>query len=164
MSNLELVLLIWLFLLGGCFGSFMNVVIYRLPAGKSLLNPGSRCPLCEKPIRPYHNLPVIGWLLLRGKCYDCGAPISIRYPMVEAVVAVAFLLLAVAIFRPGTTESVPSIASLRLWGLYGCSALFGCVVFCMAAIIYDRQRIPRSLYLLAGVAVVGGLLCVSVLR
>jgi leader peptidase (prepilin peptidase)/N-methyltransferase len=83
--------------LGAALGSFLNVVAYRLPRGLSLVRPGSRCPACETPIRPYDNVPVVSWLLLRGRCRSCGAGISARYPLVEgatialcAVVVVAY--------------------------------------------------------------------------
>lgn len=85
--------LVWLFIVGACIGSFLNVVIYRIPAGKSLVRPGSHCPLCNKPIRARHNIPIFGWLLLRGKCHDCSAPISVRYPLVELSVGTIILVL-----------------------------------------------------------------------
>jgi leader peptidase (prepilin peptidase)/N-methyltransferase len=74
-------------LFGAVIGSFLNVVAYRLPRKESLVHPGSRCPQCETPIKPYDNVPVLGWLWLRGKCRACGARISWRYPLVEAVTA-----------------------------------------------------------------------------
>jgi leader peptidase (prepilin peptidase) / N-methyltransferase len=70
--------------IGAIFGSFLNVVAYRLPRGESLSRPRSRCPGCGTPVRPYDNIPVLSWLLLRGKCRDCREPISARYPIVEA--------------------------------------------------------------------------------
>ncbi|MBE9029129.1 prepilin peptidase [filamentous cyanobacterium LEGE 11480] len=79
------------FMLGGAIGSFLNVVIYRLPAGLSVLHPPSRCPHCMTPLRKRDNLPIIGWLKLRGKCAHCQAPISSRYPIVEAVTGLLFL-------------------------------------------------------------------------
>ncbi len=75
---------------GAVIGSFLNVVIHRLPLGESLARPGSRCPACERPIRPYDNVPVVSWLLLRGRCRDCGESISPRYPFVELVTGLAF--------------------------------------------------------------------------
>jgi leader peptidase (prepilin peptidase)/N-methyltransferase len=77
-------------LFGALIGSFLNVVSYRLPRRESLVAPASRCPHCDHPIRPWHNLPVVGWLLLRGRCHDCGAPISARYPLVEAATALLY--------------------------------------------------------------------------
>jgi leader peptidase (prepilin peptidase)/N-methyltransferase len=75
-------------LFGAIIGSFLNVVAYRLPRGESLSRPASRCPSCETPIKPYDNVPVLGWLWLRGRCRSCGEPISPRYPLVEAGTAV----------------------------------------------------------------------------
>ena len=69
---------------GAIIGSFLNVVAYRLPRKESLLHPPSACPECGTPIKPYDNVPVLGWLWLRGRCRACGAKISIRYPLVEA--------------------------------------------------------------------------------
>jgi leader peptidase (prepilin peptidase) / N-methyltransferase len=76
--------------LGGLLGSFLNVVIWRLPRGESLVTPGSHCPACDAPVKPYDNVPVVSWLLLRGRCRNCGAPISPRYPAVELLTAVCF--------------------------------------------------------------------------
>jgi leader peptidase (prepilin peptidase)/N-methyltransferase len=76
--------------LGAVIGSFLNVVIHRVPLRKSLVRPGSRCPSCETDIAPYDNVPVISWLLLRGRCRRCGAPVSPRYPAVELLTAIAF--------------------------------------------------------------------------
>jgi leader peptidase (prepilin peptidase) / N-methyltransferase len=75
--------------LGGLMGgSFFNVVAYRLPRRESLVTPGSRCPSCGTPVKPYDNIPVLGWLLLGGRCRACGEGISRRYPLVEALTAV----------------------------------------------------------------------------
>jgi leader peptidase (prepilin peptidase)/N-methyltransferase len=76
--------------LGGLLGSFLNVVIWRLPRGESLVTPGSHCPSCDAPVKPYDNVPVVSWLLLRGRCRKCGAAISPRYPIVELITAVCF--------------------------------------------------------------------------
>jgi leader peptidase (prepilin peptidase) / N-methyltransferase len=95
-----------------CLGSFLNVVIARLPRGESLAFPGSRCPSCRKAIRPYDNIPIVSFLLLRGRCRRCGTAISARYPLVEALTALVLL------------------AILRVYGLsnesiaYGVLALF----------------------------------------
>src|SRR3954464_11127985 len=72
-------------ILGAIIGSFLNVVAYRLPRHESLLHPGSRCPSCETPIQPYDNVPVLGWLWLRGRCRASGAKISWHYPAIEAL-------------------------------------------------------------------------------
>ncbi len=74
---------------GLLIGSFLNVVVYRVPAGKSLM-PSSRCPKCEAAIRPWQNIPVVSWLILRGRCASCGTRIPARYPLVEAGTGLAF--------------------------------------------------------------------------
>src|ERR1700748_3177052 len=70
---------------GTLFGSFLNVVAYRLPRHESLLAPASHCPSCDTPVKPYDNVPILSFLLLRGRCRSCGATISPRYPLVEAL-------------------------------------------------------------------------------
>ena len=71
-------------------GSFLNVVSYRLPRRESLVHPGSRCPGCGADVKPYDNVPIFSWLLLRGRCRSCAAPISARYPGVEAITAALY--------------------------------------------------------------------------
>ena len=78
-------------LLGLVVGSFFNVVILRVPLHKSFSSPSSHCPRCRKLKRPYDNIPVLSWLLLRGRCRDCGRPISVRYPLVEALTGLLFV-------------------------------------------------------------------------
>jgi leader peptidase (prepilin peptidase)/N-methyltransferase len=73
--------------LGAIVGSFLNVVAYRLPRHESLITPASHCPRCGTPVKPYDNIPILSWLLLRGHCRGCGASISIRYPLVEGLTA-----------------------------------------------------------------------------
>ena len=80
------------FLFGIVIGSFLNVCVSRIPEGLSIVSPSSRCPRCEAPIKPYDNIPVLGWLLLRGKCRNCRLPISPMYPMVEFLTGVLFVL------------------------------------------------------------------------
>ncbi|MCA1846823.1 MAG: prepilin peptidase [Actinobacteria bacterium] len=77
------VLIAWSGLLGLAIGSFLNVVIWRVPRKLSVVRPPSHCPSCETPLRPWDNIPVVAWLALRGKCRYCGNPISVRYPLVE---------------------------------------------------------------------------------
>lgn len=78
-------------LFGACVGSFLNVCIYRLPRGESLVWPGSRCTSCGRAISWFENLPILSWTILRGRCRTCGAPVSAMYPIVEATTALAFL-------------------------------------------------------------------------
>jgi leader peptidase (prepilin peptidase)/N-methyltransferase len=84
--------LLALLVLGLLIGSFLNVVIHRVPRGESLIRPGSSCPHCRNPVRARDNVPVLSWLLLRGRCRDCAAPIPRRYPAVEATTGVLFVL------------------------------------------------------------------------
>jgi prepilin signal peptidase PulO-like enzyme (type II secretory pathway) len=93
----------WLILVtayGGCVGSFLNVVIYRLPAGKSLWHPGSACPKCGHALAWYDNVPVLGWLWLRGRCRYCRETISTQYPIVEALTAALFAGLFIVYYHP----------------------------------------------------------------
>jgi leader peptidase (prepilin peptidase) / N-methyltransferase len=76
---------------GTIVGSFLNVCIHRLPLRKSLIWPGSHCPHCESPVKPYDNIPVLGYLWLRGRCRACNAPISIQYPIIELITGAVFL-------------------------------------------------------------------------
>lgn len=80
------------FVLGAAVGSFLNVVVYRLPAGLSLLFPPSRCPHCLTRLQPYENVPILGWLWLKGQCRHCHSAIAVRYPLVETATALLFLL------------------------------------------------------------------------
>lgn len=94
MPETGLIPLILIFILGSVIGSFLNVCIYRLPLGESIVFPPSRCTSCGKPIRFYHNIPILGYLLLGGKCADCGSRISPVYPLVELISGLG----AVAVF------------------------------------------------------------------
>ncbi len=97
----------WFLFVGGAVGSFLNVVVYRLPAGMNISWPGSHCPRCKHAIRAYDNIPVLAWLWLRGRCRDCRQPISFRYPLVEAVTAGLFLLLLVVEVFHGGENCLP---------------------------------------------------------
>jgi leader peptidase (prepilin peptidase) / N-methyltransferase len=116
--------------LGAVLGSFLNVVIYRVPLGESLVAPRSRCPSCETPIAAYDNVPVISWLLLRGRCRHCGAPISPRYPIVELITAVAFAaVVAVRGFDSGLLLELPFVACL----------------IALAGIDFDHRLLPNKI-------------------
>ncbi len=88
---------------GAIVGSFLNVVVYRLPRRESLVRPASRCPGCGTPIRPYDNVPILSWLLLRGRCRSCKIAIPKRYPLVEALTA---LLCVAAVLLGGSTATI----------------------------------------------------------
>jgi leader peptidase (prepilin peptidase) / N-methyltransferase len=99
--------------LGALIGSFLNVVIWRLPRGESIVSPGSRCPACRKPLAAYDNVPVLSWLVLGGRCRTCGAPISPRYPIVELLTAASFAgVVAVRGFDEDLVLELPFVAAL----------------------------------------------------
>jgi leader peptidase (prepilin peptidase)/N-methyltransferase len=129
---------------GAVIGSFLNVVAHRVPLGESLVSPGSRCPECGAPVRPYDNVPVVSWLLLRGRCRDCGARISPRYPLVELATALVFAaVVAVRGFDDDLVLELPLVAAL----------------IALAAIDYDHKLLPNKIvYPLAAYGVIATLL------
>ena len=123
-------------LLGAIIGSFLNVVVHRLPRGESLASPGSHCPACGAAVRPYDNVPVLSWLVLQGRCRDCGEPISPRYPLVELLTAVVFAAVVLARgFDEGLLLELPLAA----------------VLIAVAAIDLDHRIIPNKILLPAAV-------------
>jgi leader peptidase (prepilin peptidase)/N-methyltransferase len=100
-------------LFGGCFGSFLNVCVYRIPQELSLSHPPSACPKCGTPIKWYDNVPVFGWIFLLGKCRACKAPIAIRYPLVELLTALLFL----GIWLMYGASWVAAVYALAVFGL-----------------------------------------------
>jgi leader peptidase (prepilin peptidase)/N-methyltransferase len=94
--------------LGLVVGSFLNVVIYRVPRGESLLRPGSRCPSCGTPIRPSHNIPVVSWLLLRGRCFACGQRIAVWYPLVEVATSLLFVAVTLRLSSLDLLSALPA--------------------------------------------------------
>ena len=119
-------------LVGLVIGSFLNVVIWRVPRGESVVRPPSHCPGCGHEIRPRDNVPVLSWLLLRGRCRDCGTGISVRYPLVEAGTAVVFGVLTLAI---GLEPELPAFLYL------------GAVGVALAMIDIDVKRLPDAIVL-----------------
>ncbi len=152
------IIAIWLFAFGGAVGSFLNVVIYRLPAGKSLVHPGSHCPACKHPIRWYDNVPVFAWFLLRGRCRDCGSRISVRYPVVEAITAALFLLVGLVEGLSGganlplppevSAEGVmlPPLTVSQSALVVGYHLLLLCTLLAAALIQYDGHQVPVRLF------------------
>ncbi len=135
--------MVWLMagcgLVGIIIGSFLNVVIWRIPRGESIVSPPSACPECGQQIRPYDNIPVISWLVLRGRCRDCGNPISSRYPLVELGTGVLF---AITAWRFGLSWDLPAF-------LY-----FAAIAVALAIIDLDVKRLPNVItlpsYVVAG--------------
>jgi leader peptidase (prepilin peptidase) / N-methyltransferase len=141
---------------GGCIGSFLNVVIYRLPEGLGIVTPRSRCPKCEHALAWYDNVPVLGWLWLRGKCRYCKEPISVQYPLVEAGVALMFAgLYAVYYMTPLRPEFyTPGFAGtwpVLIVHLILLSGLFAATVIDAKFFIIPRS-IPWVVTLVAAVA------------
>ena len=99
-------------LLGTIMGSFLNVVVYRLPRHESLITPASHCPGCGTPVKPYDNIPVLSWLLLRGHCRSCGTAISVRYPLVEA--ATGLLCVGAVLVHDSAAQIALSIGLILL--------------------------------------------------
>ena len=95
------------FLFGTMIGSFLNVVIYRIPKGESIVFPASKCQSCQTPLKWYHNIPILSWLFLRGKCAFCGEPIAKQYPIVEFVTGLIFTALY---FKLGMVWYLPFVA------------------------------------------------------
>jgi len=132
---------------GSLIGSFLNVVIFRVPAGRSIVSPPSACGSCGTRVRSFDNLPVLSWLVLRGKCRDCRAPISARYPLVELGTAVFFaavawfVLATFAARTEGTAQTVATILALAAF-LY-----FASISVALALIDLDTQRLPNSIVL-----------------
>jgi leader peptidase (prepilin peptidase)/N-methyltransferase len=130
-------------ILGLAIGSFLNVVIWRLPRGESLAHPPSACPKCGHEIRKRDNIPVLSWLILRGRCRDCGAPISPRYPLVEAGTALFFGLVALDFVTRAPDQPQ---ASAALWALPAFLYL-AAVSVALAAIDIDLRRLPDRIVL-----------------
>lgn len=117
---------------GLLIGSFLNVVIWRVPRGESLSHPGSHCPNCDHAIRPHDNVPLVSWLVLRGRCRDCAATISVRYPLVELATGVAFA---------GTAAWLGlTVLLLPMWW-------FAAVSIALALIDIDVKRLPNAIVL-----------------
>jgi leader peptidase (prepilin peptidase)/N-methyltransferase len=125
-------LLVLIALLGLAIGSFLTVVVDRVPSGESVVRPGSRCPRCGTPIRARHNIPVLGWLILRGRCASCGTPIGARYPLIELTTCALFILLTL---RLGADPALPAYLYLAAIGV------------ALAAIDLDTRRLPNAIVL-----------------
>jgi leader peptidase (prepilin peptidase)/N-methyltransferase len=156
---------------GLLIGSFLNVVAYRLPRGESLAHPPSHCPRCGEPIKPYDNVPVLSWLLLRGRCRACREPISIRYPLVEA--GTALLCAAVVVDKGPHFAAITGIVfvlllipitlvDLDLRIIPNKITYPGCVLALVLVAIDDAGKLPE--HLIAGVAAGGFLLTAILIR
>lgn len=124
---------VFVFILGTILGSFLNVVIYRLPRRLSIVRPRSRCPHCQTPIQPFDNIPLVSFLILRGRCRTCRAPISWRYPVVETA---AGLLLASLWVRFAPSEG---------WVPFVAGAVFALMLVAVFFIDLDHQIVPNAI-------------------
>jgi leader peptidase (prepilin peptidase)/N-methyltransferase len=124
-------------LFGAVWGSFFNVAIVRVPRGESIVRPGSRCPHCAAPVRAADNVPILSYLLLRGRCRSCRAPISARYPLVEALAA----LLAAALWWKFVANDPDQAAAVRL-ARFACYFAFGGVLLVLAFIDLATKLLP----------------------
>lgn len=153
--SIEVSALILLTVWGACVGSFLNVVIYRVPVGLSVVSPPSRCPGCEKKLAAYDNVPVLGWLWLRGKCRYCKMNISPQYPLVEAATALLFFGLTYAYYFTDLRDVFATRGVGESWSVLAVHlVLLSCMI---AATMIDAKLyiIPLSLtWLAAAVAIV----------
>jgi leader peptidase (prepilin peptidase) / N-methyltransferase len=129
-------------LFGAIWGSFFNVAIVRIPRGQSIIRPGSRCPHCQAPVRAADNVPILSYVLLRGRCRACRAPISARYPLVEALAA----LLAAALWWKFVAGDPGQAAGIRL-ARFACYFAFGGVLLVLAFIDLATKLLPDVLTL-----------------
>jgi len=151
-SDVLPVIVVLIGLLGVIIGSFLNVVIHRVPEGQSLVRPGSACPACGAAVRPRDNIPIVSWLLLRGRCRDCSAPISSRYPIVEAVTGGLWAVLAWwALVTPDALPLLPLVLVLTAAGV------------ALTVIDLDHHRLPNAIVLTLYPVTVGGLLLAGAL-
>ncbi|HEX4401905.1 MAG TPA: prepilin peptidase [Galbitalea sp.] len=152
MASLVPIILAFTAILGLAIGSFLNVVVWRVPRQLSLVAPASACPSCGHSIRARDNVPVVSWLALGRKCRDCGEPISARYPLIEAGTAVFFVGVAFVLFELGMPGLARSIAPWALAAFLYLAA----VSVALAAIDLDLKRLPDRIVLPS--IVVGALL------
>lgn len=144
---------------GALIGSFLNVVVYRVPAGRSIVSPPSACGNCATEIKPYDNIPVVSWLVLRGRCRSCSSAISARYPLVEAATAVAFAVVAWW-FWAGPQAPASHSGSTLVAGVLEVVAYlyFTAISIALALIDLDTHRLPNTIVLpsyLVGAALLG---------
>lgn len=127
---------IFSFAMGACVASFLNVVIWRIPRGESIVSPPSHCPKCDSPIHWWQNIPIVSWLALRGKCANCRAPISPRYILVETLGGALFLAAFWHLFPIGATISAYAVSELIVWWIWIALMIVG------SFIDFDHQLLP----------------------
>ena len=145
MTPLEVYLVVVAGVFGLVIGSFLNVVIYRVPAGIPLTRE-SRCPQCDSAIKPWHNVPNASWLILRARCANCGAPISVRYPLVEAATGLSFAFVAYY-FLANATAAGSSADTWSLVLVVVAYLYFAAISIALTLIDIDTRRLPNSIVL-----------------
>lgn len=140
------VLIIATALIGALIGSFLNVVIHRVPARRSIVHPPSACPQCGARVRARDNVPVISWLLLRGRCRECGEPISRRYPLVELVTAAVFAGVA-AVFVPPILAAASAADAAAAALVLVAHLYFAGITIALTAIDLEHHRLPDVIVL-----------------
>ena len=149
---------VFVFVTGSCVGSFLNVLIYRLPRHKSIVRPGSHCPKCKHPISWYDNIPLLSWLLLGRACRHCHQSISATYPLVELVTACVFVLLYAAYMVMGVRKGMPILSAAPApadWVMLGLHLWLVAALLAASAIDLRLSIIPLSITsVTAGLAVV----------
>lgn len=146
MQPLELFVIVVAGIFGLLIGSFLNVVAYRVPAHVSLMRE-SRCPHCDVAIKPWQNVPVLSWLVLRGRCASCGEPISIRYPIVEAVTGIAFAGVAAAWLAVWSPFALPAAEATGAALILVAYLYFAAISIVLTLIDLDTARLPNVIVL-----------------
>jgi leader peptidase (prepilin peptidase) / N-methyltransferase len=149
------------FLVGLLFGSFLNVCISRLPQQRSIVKPGSHCTRCGKPIRWYDNIPVLSWLLLRGRCRDCNTSISWRYPAVELAVGLVFLVAAERFLLSIRLDFAVSDENFADWRWSAVNiAILGFLLIGLMVMDWQTMILPDA-FTLTGIAIGLFLVCIQ---
>ncbi len=160
LRTLEFFAVCWFFYVGASFGSFLNVVAWRMPRGITIVRGGSKCPYCCTGLSRSDNLPILGWIKLKGRCRTCRLPIDVRYVLVEVLAGVSFLWIALReLFPAGLTDSPTNLYSGVVWIIfytkwdlvaiyvYHCSMVFSLMT--IALITRARLSIPRNFAIFA---------------
>ena len=159
MPPLNIAIIVVAGVLGLLVGSFLNVVIYRVPRGESIVSPPSACPDCGERIRPWDNVPVLSWLVLRGRCRSCSVWISVRYPIVELVTGALFAAATLRFSQPLDLPEPALIATAILLVAY---LYFAAISVALTAIDLDTHKLPNAIVLPAYIVVAVLLVAASI--